>query len=174
MIGSPEPTVAHATAGSCRCTLKPSPCVSTSPPAQEATVVKPWRNAQQISSEALEKEDPLRQPSEASTLRRGVAEDQRGTTAVKPWVSTETSGKIIVQGVMKGFTDGATRLHRKSWLNHNHDGFITHRGRGAQEMDRTPRRIADIHRSSIPRPIPEQDSPEGRWLLRKHAAARQA
>jgi hypothetical protein len=33
------------------------------PPTQEATVVKPWRNAQQVSSEALAKEDMLRRIS---------------------------------------------------------------------------------------------------------------
>jgi len=33
------------------------------PPAQEATAVKPWRNAQRVSSEALAKEDMLRRVS---------------------------------------------------------------------------------------------------------------
>jgi hypothetical protein len=50
------------------------------PPTQEATAVKLWRNAERVSSEALAKEGPL---------RRGVAEDTKGTTAVKPWGSTK-------------------------------------------------------------------------------------
>ena len=33
------------------------------PPTQEATAVKPWRNAQRVSSEALAKEDMLRRVS---------------------------------------------------------------------------------------------------------------
>jgi hypothetical protein len=41
-----------------------------------------------VSSEALAKEDLLRRLSEASPLRRGVAEDLEGATAVKPWGST--------------------------------------------------------------------------------------
>ncbi|MDH5669744.1 MAG: hypothetical protein OEY86_17225, partial [Nitrospira sp.] len=38
------------------------------------------------------KEDPLRRLSEASMLRRGVAEDSKGATAGRPWGSTVRSG----------------------------------------------------------------------------------
>jgi hypothetical protein len=51
-------------------------CEPIHPPTQEATVVKPWRYAQRVSSEALAKED---------TLRRVVAEESIGTMAAKPW-----------------------------------------------------------------------------------------
>jgi hypothetical protein len=37
------------------------------PPTQEATAVKPWRNASRVSSEALAKEDMLRRVPPKST-----------------------------------------------------------------------------------------------------------
>jgi hypothetical protein len=40
--------------------LSESPVHYVHPPTQEATAVKPWRNAQRVSSEALAKEDMLR------------------------------------------------------------------------------------------------------------------
>jgi|GEM_PF-3466951 len=52
------------------------------PPTQEATALQPWRNAQRVSSEALAKED---------MLRRVSPKKPRGTTAVKPWGSTQAA-----------------------------------------------------------------------------------
>ena len=48
------------------------------PPSQEATAVKPWRNAERVPAEALAKAGSF----------GGFRRSQVGATAVKPWGST--------------------------------------------------------------------------------------
>lgn len=58
------------------------------PPTKEATAVKPWRNAQG---------GVLRSLGEGGHASADVAEETRGTTAVKPWGSTLVKAFPLLQ-----------------------------------------------------------------------------